>query len=231
MWTPTLDSFVLINSNTGGLTSLYSAVIRHPNVAGVGCDFARHGFLYQPGQLLGTFPNVITNMLYAPAALNYEAACPDDSVQFWASSAGDPAGLRWDFGEPASGAANAATGPYVAHRYAQGGTYPVRLTLADGRVLRQPVTVAGAAADFIHENVFTPNGDGRNDAFAPVRAPLPGGRLRVFSRWDQLVFQTQDPALRWDGAGAAAGDYFYLLTYPDCRGQARQQRGPVLLVR
>ena len=221
-----------VNRITGVLRSNHAAVVRHPDVAGAGCGFEPEGYAYWPGRVPSTtLPNLVTNMLYAPAALNYEAACPDDSVQFWASSAGDPAGLRWDFGEPASGAANAATGPYVAHRYAQGGTYPVRLILADGRVLTQAVTVAGPAADFTHENVFTPNGDGRNDAFAPVRAPLPGGRLRVFSRWGQLVFQTQDPALRWDGAGAAAGDYFYLLTYPDCRGQARQRRGPVLLVR
>jgi gliding motility-associated-like protein len=209
-----------------------AAIIRHPNVYGLGCGFEVEGYPYQPGQFpSSSLPNLITNMLYAPAALNYEAACPDDSVQFWASSAGNPAGLRWDFGEPASGAANAAIGPFAAHRYARGGTYPVRLILADGRVLTQPVTVSGAAADFTGENVFTPNADGQNDQFVPVRQPLPGGRLRVFSRWGQLVFQTTDPALRWDGAGAAPGDYFYLLEYPDCQGQPRQRRGPVALVR
>ena len=36
----------------------------------------------------GHLPAVITNMLYAPAALNYEQGCATDSVQFWASSAG-----------------------------------------------------------------------------------------------------------------------------------------------
>ena len=150
-------------------------------------------------------------------------------MQFWAGSAGDPAGLRWDFGEPGSGAANAGHGQYVAHRYARGGTYPVRLTLADGRVLTETVTVAPLPGDFTHENIFTPNGDGLNDVFIPVREALPGGRLRVFGRWGQAVFSTTDPALRWDGAGAASGDYFYLLEYPDCRGQMQRRKGNVTL--
>lgn len=210
----------------------YAAVVRHPNVLGPDCGFEPEAYAYLPGQTTGaTLPNLITNMLYAPAALNYEATCPDDSVQFWASSAGDPAGLRWDFGEPDSGAANAATGPFVAHRYARGSTYAVRLTLADGHVLTQPVTVRGTAAGFTQTNIFTPNGDGLNDWFVPVRQPLPGGRLRVFSRWGTLVFQTHDPALRWDGAGAAAGEYLYQLDYPDCQGSLRQLRGNVTLVR
>ena len=221
-----------IDPATNQLIRQAAAIIRRPNVYGPGCGFEAEGYPYQPGQLFSsTLPNLITNMLYAPAALNHEAGCPEDSVQFWASSAGAPAGLRWDFGEPASGAANQATGPQVAHRYAQGGTYPVRLTLADGRVLAQAVTVAAGAVDFTNANVFTPNNDGQNDAFSPVRAPLPGGRLRVFSRWGPAVFSTTDPALRWDGAGAAGGTYFYELDYPDCQGTRRHRRGTLLLVR
>jgi gliding motility-associated-like protein len=222
---------VVPGSNPTVFGAQASAIVRQPNVAGAGCSFVPEGFLYLPGQTTAFFPNVITSMLYAPAVLNYEAGCPEDSVQFWASSAGDPAGLRWDFGEPASGAANAATGPQAAHRYAQGGTYAVRLTLADGRVLTQAVTVTGAAADFTDENIFTPNGDGQNDLFTPVRSPLPGGHLRVYSRWGQAVFSTDAPALRWDGAGATAGDYFYQLDYLDCQGGTRHRRGTLTLVR
>ncbi|WP_201984123.1 T9SS type B sorting domain-containing protein [Hymenobacter rubidus] len=232
LWASRFYLRIPINRITGALRSNHAAVVRHPDIVGAGCGFEPEGYAYRPGAVPSiTLPNVITNMLYAPAALNYEAICPDDSVQFWASSAGDPVGLRWDFGEPAGGAANAATGPFVAHRYQQGGTYAVRLTLADGRVLTRAVTVSGTTADFTDQNVFTPNGDGLNDEFRPVRAPVPGGRLRVFSRWGRLVFQATDPALRWDGTGAAGGDYFYLLDYADCRGTARHRRGTLTLVR
>lgn len=219
--------------DTGQFQAQAAAVVRYPNVAGAGCRFEPEAFPYRPGQIPSpVLPNLITNMLYAPPALNHEQACPDDSVQFWASSAGAPAGLRWDFGDPSSGAANAATGQYVAHRYARGGSYAVRLTLADGRVLTQTLAVAALAVDFTSENIFTPNGDGLNDEFIPVREALPGGRLRVFGRWGQAVFSTDDAArLRWNGDGAAAGEYFYLLEYADCAGQPRRRRGTLTLVR
>ncbi|GAA4357494.1 hypothetical protein GCM10023185_22260 [Hymenobacter saemangeumensis] len=225
------ERFPLVPGTTQFRTAA-AALVRRPNVAGAGCAFEAEGYPYLPGQVPSMhMPNIIANMLYAPPTLNHEVGCAEDSVRFWAGSAGLPTGLRWDFGDPASGAANTATGRQVAHRYARGGTYTVRLTLADGRVLSQPVQVPPASIDFSAANVFTPNGDGLNDAFVPVQAPLPGARLRVFSRWGQEVFSTTDPSLRWNGAGAAPGEYFYQLDYADCRSQPRQLRGTVSLYR
>ena len=223
----------LVDPSNRYYTSMSSAIVRHPDVVGAGCGLEVDGYRYRPGHRpIHSFPNVITNMLYAPPTLNYAVGCAEDSVQLWASSAGLPAGLRWDFGDPTSGPANAASGGQVAHRYARSGSYPVRLRLADGRVLTQTITVAAQAVDFTDANVFTPNHDGLNDAFVPVQGALPGGRLRVFSRWGVPVFGTAEAAaLRWDGAGAAAGEYFYQLDYPDCQGQPRQRRGVVTLVR
>lgn len=86
---------------------------------------------------------------------------------------------------------------------------------------------AGAAVDFTRQNVSTPNADGLIDESRPVRQALPGGRLRVCSRWGTLVYQPA--ALRWDGTGAASGEYGYPLDCPDCRGTLRQQRGSLTL--
>jgi gliding motility-associated-like protein len=49
-------------------------------------------------------------------------------------------------------------------------------------------------------NVFTPNGDGIND----ILKPNPYNRvekinLKIFSRWNTLVFETEDPEINWDG--------------------------------
>ena len=233
LWATQSNLSLVVNPLTGYYYPFSAPIVCHPNVAGAGCGFELNGYTYPVLHIpwLG-FPNVITNMLYAPPTLNYAVGCAEDSVQFWASSAGLPAGLRWDFGDPTSGPANAASGSQVAHRYARSGSYPVRLRLADGRVLTQTVTVAAQAVDFTEANVFTPNHDGLNDAFVPVQGALPGGRLRVFSRWGILVFGTAEAdRLRWDGAGAAAGEYFYQLEYPDCQGRPRQRRGVVTLVR
>lgn len=56
-------------------------------------------------------------------------------------------------------------------------------------------------------NVFTPNGDGDNDLFTP----FPGWRfvesidLKVFNRWGNVVMETQNPAINWDGTDVLTG--------------------------
>lgn len=214
----------------------FASIIRRPNVAGAGCGLELTGYYYPPGRVfwwMSAFPNVITNMLFAPPVLNHETGCAGDSVQFWASSAGPSAGLRWDFGDPGSGPANTATGRQAAHRYPQGGTYAVRLTLANGQVLTQTVQAPSNEADFSDANIFTPNADGLNDTFRPVlRGEVVGGaRLQVFSRWGQRLYETTAPAPQWDGAGAVSGEYFYQLDYADCQGNPRHRRGILTLRR
>ena len=71
-------------------------------------------------------------------------------------------------------------------------------------------------------NTFTPNNDGENDLFTP----FPGWRFvervdfQVFNRWGNRIFQTTDPAIRWngttsDGKKVADGTYFYTcIVYP-----------------
>lgn len=56
-----------------------------------------------------------------------------NTVQFMDSSspAEDIVVRTWDFGDPASGSANRATGLAVTHKYASAGSYRVTLTVAD----------------------------------------------------------------------------------------------------
>ncbi len=67
-------------------------------------------------------------------------------------------------------------------------------------------------------NVFTPNGDGSNDVFHPC---LPYRFIievdcKIFNRWGQMVFQTKDPEINWDGRDMQTGKllaedvYFYI---------------------
>ena len=46
---------------------------------------------------------------------------------------------EWDFGDPASGAANTASGRQVTHRYSVPGTFTVELTVTDDDGLRSSV--------------------------------------------------------------------------------------------
>ncbi|GAA4454857.1 hypothetical protein GCM10023189_21900 [Nibrella saemangeumensis] len=68
-------------------------------------------------------------------------------------------------------------------------------------------------------NVFTPNGDGRNDVFQPMACPrfVETVEFVVYNRWGAKVFQTSDPTLNWNGRSSggqelASGLYYYQVT-------------------
>jgi gliding motility-associated-like protein len=87
-------------------------------------------------------------------------------------------------------------------------------------------------------NVFTPSGDGLNDEF---RVPLQGQdvyEIRIFNRWGERVFFSEDPKVSWngkvnnDGPDAPSGTYFYQLEYR-FKGKEKVNRvnGTVNLIR
>ena len=64
-------------------------------------------------------------------------------------------------------------------------------------------------------NVFTPNGDGANELFIPLRHRfIDHIEISVFNRWGQLVFETEDLNINWNGTNLNGEDlaeatYFY----------------------
>jgi len=66
-------------------------------------------------------------------------------------------------------------------------------------------------------NVFTPNADGANDLFKPYPYKfIERIDMKVFNRWGQLVFETVDPNIDWNGQNLAgrdlaAGVYSYIV--------------------
>lgn len=53
---------------------------------------------------------------------------------------------------------------------------------------------------YVLPNAFTPNGDGQNERFVPISSCfIERVEFKVFNRWGQLVFQTTDPQINWDG--------------------------------
>lgn len=68
-------------------------------------------------------------------------------------------------------------------------------------------------------NVFTPNGDQRNDYFTPFPESLGGVEsieIFIFNRWGLQVFESTDPLIMWDGRNQQTnkdcpdGTYFYV---------------------
>ena len=77
------------------------------------------------------------------------------------------------------------------------------------------VTVAIAESYLAVPNVFTPNGDGKNDEFRVAYRSLRDFHIWVYNRWGKLVYESTDPAKGWDGningRPAAEGAYFYVV--------------------
>ncbi|WP_343688994.1 gliding motility-associated C-terminal domain-containing protein [Chitinophaga sp.] len=83
---------------------------------------------------------------------------------------------------------------------------------------------------------FSPNGDGVNDLFrAVVHDQITNFSMRVFSRWGQVIFESRQPGIGWDGTVKGVsqdpGGYLYVVTYVDGRGQEMKQQGTLVLVR
>ena len=71
--------------------------------------------------------------------------------------------------------------------------------------------------DVFIPTAFSPNGDGLNDTWKiPVLNAFSSSELTVFNRFGQIVFQSKNPSLSWDGTykgvKAPIGSYVYQIT-------------------
>ena len=121
----------------------------------------------------------------------------------------------WDFGD-GSPVAGPDTTTRRVHRYERAGTYRIRLTAryAGCEVITQfaPLEVG---APFL-PNIITPNGDPLNETFRPLFTCQPAS-LKVFTRWGNLVQQTDTYRNDWSANRLAPGLYYYLLRDTDGR--------------
>jgi len=102
--------------------------------------------------------------------------------------------------------------------YPPGGIY--WLVASDGKCLKTD----SINVSFIHDsdywappNVFTPNADGKNDYFIPGIVSTTNYDLKIFNRWGELMFETNNQSYHWDGkyknSDVPEGCYYWLATY------------------
>lgn len=84
-------------------------------------------------------------------------------------------------------------------------------------------------------NVFTPNGDGRNDEFRVAYRSICNFHCWVFNRWQHQVYSWSDPAKGWDGTingrPAPESAYVYIVEATGCDGKKYKLKGMVNLLR
>lgn len=103
----------------------------------------------------------------------------------------------WDFGD-----GNHSTDTNPTHLYSREGEYTICL-LANKDIgcedtLCRPLKVMFKAIVDV-ANAFSPNGDGQNDVIYVKGYGIEELEFRIYNRWGELVFETNDISTGWDG--------------------------------
>ena len=95
---------------------------------------------------------------------------------------------------------------------------------SSGKQCESPIKIcANYCPAYELPNTFTPNGDGHNDIFKPIKNKfIERVEFQVVNQWGELVFRTEDPNLNWNGTNLKGsilsdGVYYYsckILPYP-----------------
>ena len=103
------------------------------------------------------------------------------------------------------------------YAFAEPGAYRVVCSVTNGTCFSDSTEVAVAISESYLKvpNVFTPNGDGKNDEFRVAFRSLRMFHIQVYNRWGKLVYDSTNPEQGWDGningKPAAEGAYFYVV--------------------
>lgn len=165
-------------------------------------------------------------------AVNEFHTCLDDAPRYVVLDAGNP-GSQYDW------STGATTQVIMASAY---GWYYVNVRNAyDCSVRDSAQVIEYCPATIFIPNTFTPNGDGLNDTFLPVGKSIASIHLWVFDRWGELLYETDDMTMGWDGTyrGELVKNdmYVWRMTYTfytdedGTIGMEQQQMGQVQVLR
>lgn len=140
----------------------------------------------------------------------------------------------WDFDYP--GLTSTEQDPVVV--FESDGAFEVMLAIMDdiGCVDTTYLTIfIDPELEFYAPNAFTPDGDGDNDAFFGNGVGLLTYHMRIFDRWGEIVYDTEELFGAWDGkvggVEASTGVYVYWFRIQAISGEVREHVGHVSLLR
>jgi gliding motility-associated-like protein len=84
-------------------------------------------------------------------------------------------------------------------------------------------------------NTFTPDGDAFNNEWKPIGYDWVNMRYIIFNRWGQVIFESYDGNVGWDGTYAGRqvqdGTYIYRVTWENKNGLQSTKVGHIILLR
>lgn len=137
----------------------------------------------------------------------------------------------WEFGDE-----DASTEQAPVHTYQKAGLFSIKLTVVD---------LAGCV-DTLRKNIditllpqvpggFSPNGDGNNDKLYVKGGPFETILFRVYNSWGEMVWETNDQTLGWDGkkngVDQPVGVYVWTLVADMYNNRQVRKNGDLTLIR
>tara|TARA_R110002050_G_scaffold262151_1_gene402332 strand:+ start:2633 stop:4642 length:2010 start_codon:yes stop_codon:yes gene_type:complete len=155
---------------------------------------------------------------------NDTAFCKEDRLNFDFSS--EPYSILWQDGRTASTRSFNQSGSIWIEYMGQCGLVQDSI---------QIVAIACDSCSIAFPNAFTPNGDNLNDDFHLKSAcDFSNYRLKIFSRWGELIFESNSQEMSWDGTykgkKAMQGSYVYELYYSLPYKEPKLKHGIVNLI-
>lgn len=142
-------------------------------------------------------------------------------VSLIAENIPENAHISWDFGD-----GNFDRTQQPEHFYDNAGEYNITLNVKLGaeeiiKTIAVEIKIEGEITDL--PNVFTPNGDGRNDVFYINSKHLSSFQLTVIDKNQKKVFSTNDKNFKWNGhdfngQAVKEGIYYYIIVAEDEAG-------------
>jgi len=115
--------------------------------------------------------------------------------------------------------------------------YVVRATATDPTIGNSVSNRVAILKDpnLFHPTAFTPNGDNLNDNFTVFGQYVAGFEMKIFNRWGELLFTTDNIQTGWDGTFRGnempEGTYAFIAHITDRAGRTFKRSGSVLLLR
>lgn len=184
-----------------------------------------------------TDDTTIVVRVFAPpiAGFSYTPATPVENMPttFQNQSSPDALSFVWEFGD---GQGSTVVNP--VHQYNKTGVYDVYL-IATNAAGCQDTAMKQVSAIIIPlfdiPSAFSPNNDGVNDVFLVKGFGIAKFNMKIFNRWGQLMFETNDPAAGWDGRFKGAVQpmdaYAFVINVEFSDGTAASKNGSVTLLR
>ncbi|MBP1673575.1 MAG: C-terminal target protein [Bacteroidetes bacterium] len=142
---------------------------------------------------------------------------------------------HWEFGDGIS-----SSNQNPSHFYNESGMKEITLYASNDYdcidSVKKSVIVNEVSIIYI-PNSFTPNNDGLNDIFKPACSFVreEGYSLKIFNRWGEEIFFSNDIQYGWDGThnaqAAPSGTYSYIILYENLFGQQFRKIGSINIIR